>query len=822
MIKYNSNNINGWYFEDSDIIKVYRNNAVCYYKQVVAGGVTSQTPCYAVVNDISQYSDTEFEDVYNKADSKWYKLNNLNQYEEYGVYGNSRNITYYDGKLTIDDGYEYMYSGSSWVNVGATSGTSRVPAGYVELEYIECPQNRYAMIDTGFKPNQDTRVVAEMQMVTNQAYARWWGAGHWNWTNNDRGWQFDYETNITGTLHISWGTTQGWKTYNKNGDYNRHKFDWNKHTFTIDDDFTVTDTSSASFQCTSNLGIFNKYSTGQTLQNNEHLWGKLFYFQLYDNDILIRDLIPAKRESDNMIGCYDAVNDEFLYSNTISAYTKNTFYQFTGGAEVSHVVYPLYYDEKSAPPNNLSFSSMTEAEQYECPYVGMKATIEGQRYVFSGNSTSGYEWVAQSNTIISPLYLERTASQNGYVGLGEYFQENTTIEIKFQMTQAKGNTIIGDYGTNDRDDWRVFLNYDRQTNNLLVYDFINDTRLTYNTGNWAKMFHLEIGNYYIKDLDTGTVLINTTAKTGFTRPNQMYLFHMDGGQITNNIDYGQIYFVKIKQDGVLVKDLIPWTDGEGNYGLYDKVADEIHYSTGQMTGSSEWNYVDVYSLPAVPYSLNYNAKQYIASGFTIPQTLGQLQNVNAVCNYGYNIVDHSADGYISITGNTRMIISGNNGTYLNRNNTESGAAMTIISKAVNAWPNSNSYSLLTNRRSGQWQSNLNWMYRQYNNNVKLHGVIADASIACSTSEPNIIATRTYYDNGSVKVYYNNYTQGISTQPEAFEYNGNGAITNGGALFCDYVNNNDEFFIGDFYWIYMSQSVLTDEQIQKVINFNENL
>lgn len=42
--------------------------------------------------------------MYDKATEKWFKLNNLNQYEEYGVYGEGRNITYYEGKLTIDEG----------------------------------------------------------------------------------------------------------------------------------------------------------------------------------------------------------------------------------------------------------------------------------------------------------------------------------------------------------------------------------------------------------------------------------------------------------------------------------------------------------------------------------------------------------------------------------------------------------------------------------------------------------------------------------------------------------------------------------------------
>ena len=120
MIKYNNSNINDWYYDTSDIIKVYRNNAVCYYKIVTSGDTPTQVPCYAVVDDISQYSDTEFVDVYNKADEKWYKLNNLNQYEEYGVYGDS------------------ISSGS----------TSRLPQGYTEVEYIQ-NNTQGAYINTG-------------------------------------------------------------------------------------------------------------------------------------------------------------------------------------------------------------------------------------------------------------------------------------------------------------------------------------------------------------------------------------------------------------------------------------------------------------------------------------------------------------------------------------------------------------------------------------------------------------------------------------------------------------------------------------------------
>ena len=175
-------------------------------------------------------------------------------------------------------------------------------------------------------------------------------------------------------------------------------------------------------------------------------------------------------------------------------------------------------------------------------------------------------------------YIQRDASHNGYVGLGEYFQENTKIEIDFQMTQAKGNAIIGDYGSNDNDDWRVFLNYDVQVNNRLNYDFLT-SRNYYNTGDWSKRFHIEIGNYYIKDVDSGNYLINTTKKTGFTRPNQMYLFHMDGTQSTNNIDYGYVYSVKIWQNDTLVKEFVPcFRNSDNVVGLYDIVGNEFHGS----------------------------------------------------------------------------------------------------------------------------------------------------------------------------------------------------------------------------------------------------
>ena len=221
-----------------------------------------------------------------------------------------------------------------------------------------------------------------------------------------------------------------------------------------------------------------------------------------------------------------------------------------------------------------------------------------------------------------------------------------------------------------------------------------------------------------------------------------------------------------------------------------------------------------HSLPDVPFVLNYNAKNYDSSNYSIAKTSGQTKDVDAVCNYGYHIVDHSQDGYITITANTRMLLSGS--TSIGRNNTETGCTMTIVSKVRT----SNGYSILTNRgRAGV--DTMNWMWRYPSNGIFLHGSSQYSSPLYSvntTTAPVIASVKTYYEGGvkqQIKDWTNN---GNYTGSFAYgsEYYGNSS------LFCDYAENNDEFWQGDFYWIYMTQNTLTDEQIQQVIDYNENL
>ena len=52
----------------------------------------------------------------------------------------------------------------------------------------------------------------------------------------------------------------------------------------------------------------------RALNDNRVFLGKIYSTKVYDDNILIRDLVPCYRKSDNVIGMFDLVNNVF-YTN---------------------------------------------------------------------------------------------------------------------------------------------------------------------------------------------------------------------------------------------------------------------------------------------------------------------------------------------------------------------------------------------------------------------------------------------------------------------------------------------------------------------------
>ena len=176
---------------------------------------------------------------------------------------------------------------------------SLLPDGYTELEYITF--NGTQELDTGFTPNQDTRIESKIYGATN---ANMWiyGTG----VSNPR---------ITAYLASSGNQRFGNKTVDSTGItgetlitivQDKNVFNWNGNTKTYD--------SQSNFTALTSLAIGN--SNGST--GTPYFSGNFYYMKIYDNEILVRDYVPAQ-DSNNNVGLFDRVNNVFLTAEGLVA-----------------------------------------------------------------------------------------------------------------------------------------------------------------------------------------------------------------------------------------------------------------------------------------------------------------------------------------------------------------------------------------------------------------------------------------------------------------------------------------------------------------------
>ena len=220
---------------------------------------------------------------------------------------------------------------SKAVYVGAVSSALRdLPDGYTQVQYIESSGTQY--IDTGFKPNQDTRVVMDAQITASslRTHAVIFGcrttattgmfalgyAGH----KSPQSFRSDY------------GSDQ--KSFEASVALNkRHMFDKSKSACAIDSN-SVTNAAST-FQVECNLFLFANNDAG-AMNNATPM--RLYSCRIYDGGSLVRDFVPC-RNSGGTVGLYDMAGAVFYSGSGSGAFTAGS--TVAAGA-VAHKVKALY------------------------------------------------------------------------------------------------------------------------------------------------------------------------------------------------------------------------------------------------------------------------------------------------------------------------------------------------------------------------------------------------------------------------------------------------------------------------------------------------
>ena len=187
-----------------------------------------------------------------------------------------------------------------------TAPVKGLPSGFTRLAYIQSSGTQY--INTGFKPNQNTRVVVEMQLTDSALEQTPFLARTASKENSfgiflqSTGWAVDY-----GTLRLNF-SSKITATERLSLDFDKTKVTMNGERLTF---------SAQEFLAPVNLFLFARNTNGAL---NYYAIAKLYFCRIYDNGTLARDFIPCINASGE-VGLYDLVGKQFYGNDGAGTFT---------------------------------------------------------------------------------------------------------------------------------------------------------------------------------------------------------------------------------------------------------------------------------------------------------------------------------------------------------------------------------------------------------------------------------------------------------------------------------------------------------------------
>lgn len=186
-------------------------------------------------------------------------------------------------------------------NILMNINKSLLPTEYKQLQWIENPSDAY--INTGFTTTNTTtaEIIFELPYVNNGTLTP---IGSRSKNNNSRfiinrssnGFQYNYGSKSSGFVNLE-ESVYNIKMRIGEGTINGSSF---------------PNLSNVNLSDTLPIYLFAMNNNKSARNNAKNM--KLYSCKIYNNNLLVRDFIPAKRKSDSAIGLYDIVNNTFNLS----------------------------------------------------------------------------------------------------------------------------------------------------------------------------------------------------------------------------------------------------------------------------------------------------------------------------------------------------------------------------------------------------------------------------------------------------------------------------------------------------------------------------
>lgn len=415
------------------------------------------------------------------------------------------------------------------------SESNHFPQDYDILEYIE--SNGSQSLDTGFKPNSNTRVVLDYNLTS--LTGKWMGILSSRGVNYAN--PFAYWSNENGGYRSDYSVIDGINFGSQNT--NRHIVDKNKNLL-IQDGIQLVNHPAATFSCNFNLHLFSGF-TGGTLEHYAHM--RLYSCKIYDDGSIVRDYTPCKQKSTGLYGLFDKVNREFYSSCTNTG--------FIGGSIVA---------QPDVGDRVLTLSELSKLfKTYGIKYILLEyISLDGNQFVDTGYYNTN------KTRVQCKLYLEAT-QKDGSVAI--YGGRTAVGSMSFSLWRTGSNAFRQDYGSKTK-------NISLSTAGTFVIDANQNTTVINSTSS-----HIDLSNTFTAT-HTFKIATNYTTAGG----------SHDGKYNDNRRFKGKLYYFKISDNGQPIRDYVPVKRiSDGAIGLYDKV-NKLFYGndgTGSFGAGPEVDYI---------------------------------------------------------------------------------------------------------------------------------------------------------------------------------------------------------------------------------------
>ena len=209
------------------------------------------------------------------------------------------------------------------VKVCYSNNYNILPATYIKLDYIESIDTQY--IESEYKPTSNTGIYVDFQYTSTTGTQRLFGIESSTNINNTISYSFyiynnrfmyAYQNNIANSVNTNVIADTGKHTISFNKSNDKKLYIDNGNTYSGNLSGNPTNSSTQNIYIMAN----NRINTNAV---DSYSKVRIYSFQIYESGTLVRNYVPAKRNSDNELGLYETINDVFYENSGTGSFNTN-------------------------------------------------------------------------------------------------------------------------------------------------------------------------------------------------------------------------------------------------------------------------------------------------------------------------------------------------------------------------------------------------------------------------------------------------------------------------------------------------------------------